>query len=346
MKTLMNIKAGSGLFDAIREVRWSAFTTLVCGFVLLSSQSGCAGSKPVAMESRVLYQTVSPGSHPLFLGVVEESADRAPVNVTFDPAATSDYRLDLNFEIRDKGLHDTETIWTMTTILLFTLYPSTCGHYELTLIGDLYNPAGERLKTWEVVEQDTAFLWLFQGDDCGTEPSPASIGEAASKMLNQLYARMSRDGAFSGQGLVPVGDLPLVYVNAVNAEDLIRRVLKTDAPFPNYTTDAASATAAERVVKIEYEFVSPDLSLGGAMGRAGAAILTIGLVGLCPKSKMTLSAEILSADRAVLRKYHFTGKQRVSMMNDCAPATDESHPELAAKLLRKLLKRIERDKLV
>lgn len=348
MNTLLNNHDGIELCAATRKDRWSAFTTLVCGLALLLSQSGCASSKPAEKLPGVLYQTVDPHSHPLFPDVVEEAADLAPVNVTFDPAtaASSDYRLDLNFTIRDKGLHDTEAIWTITTILLFTMYPSTCGHFELTLTGDLYDAAGVRLKTWNVVEQDTAFLWLFQGDNCGAEPAAESIKEAASKMLSQLYVQMSRDGAFSGKGLVPVDDQPLVYVNAVNAEELVQKVLKTDSPFANFTTDAALADAAERVVKIEYEFVSPEQSLGSIMGRSGAAIMTIGLVSMCPKNRMILNAEVLSADMTVLRKYHFMEKKRASMMDYCAPATDETHPELAAKLLRKLLKQIDRDKLV
>jgi hypothetical protein len=314
-------------------------------FPLLLSQSGCGTLKPIEKAPIVLYETVTMGSHPLFSDVVRDAADRAPVNVSFDPdtARSSDYRLDLEFTIRDKGLHDTEAIWTMTTILLLTMYPATCGHFELALSGDLYDPDGNRLRTWEIVEQDTAFLWLFQGDDCGTEPATDSIQEAASKMLSKLYARMSQDGAFSGKWQISANNEPPVYVNAVNAEELVNKLLKTDAPFPNYTTDKAFADMAERVLKVEYESNTPETGLGGMMGRTMMSIMTIGVASQCPKNSMILNAEVLAADGSVLRRYRFMEKTRASLFNDCAAPTDATHPELARKLLRQLFRQMRKD---
>ena len=321
--------------------------------VLLLAQSlplalgACAAPGPAEKIPGSLYQTIDPASHPVMSEVLKQTAGRSPMRVTFDPAeaATSDYRLDLSFGIRDKGMHDTEVIWTTTTILLFTMYPSTCGHYELTLDGELYDRDGEHLKSWSIVEQDTAFLWLFQGDDCGAEPSAETLQKIAAELVDRLYARMERDGVFSGGPIRQAADYPLVYVEAANATALVEKVLRIDEPFPNYTMNRAEAAAAERTLRIEFEFLSPEQSLAGITTRGMASIMTIGLVGVCPANTMVLNAEVLGSDGSVVGRYQFRDKKRASILNDCAAPTDETHPELAAKLLRKLIGELKRNKI-
>lgn len=347
MKTLPNSKEANTTSAASRGVRWSAPVALAGSLAVLMMQAGCAGAGPVESKSGLLYQYVDPGAHPAILDSAREAAGRAPMNVTFDPdqADASDYRLNLSFGVRDKGLHDSEAIWTMTTIYLFTLYPSTCAHFELTLTGDLYSRDGVRLKSWALVEQDTAFLWLLQGDNC-SGPTDELVEKAASKMLKQLYVRMVRERAISGNERAPVGVEPLVYVDAVNAQQLVHGILKTDAPFANYTTEVALAAAAERTVRIEYEFVSAEQGLGSIVGRGMSSMMTLGLVSVCKPNTMILNAEVLGADGTVLRTYRFSQKKRASMYDDCLPPTDTTHPDVAARLLRKLLVQIEKEALI
>lgn len=310
---------------------------------------GCAAGRVVDRHPGLLYQTIQPGAHSLFKEVVEEAAAAGlpPMSVTFDvaEAGLADFRLDLNFTIRDKGLTDTEVIWTLTTMVLLTLYPSSCGRYELELTGDLYDQGGSRLKSWHLVEQDTAFLWLFQGKDCGTEQSEITVEKIAAEMLKQLYARMSRDGVLSGRA-IPIDNYPLVYISTSNASSVVQRITKTEEPFPNFTFDSEAGKSAERTLKINFDFISPEQSMGSIMGRGMAMMMTMGVVSMCSPNKIVLEAEVLAADGTMLRTYRYSKKKRASMSSDCAPATDQTHPKLVADMLRKLFRQIKKDKVI
>lgn len=311
--------------------------------------AGCAVEQAAEEPTRVLYQTISQDAHPVFEDVVREAADSPLLSarVTFDPGEESiaDLRLDLDFSVRDKGVSMTEEVWQQTTTMLLTLYPATCGRFELELSGDLYDQNGTRLKSWYLAEQDTAFLWLFQGKDCGTEQSELSVTKIAERMLEQLYRRMAKDGVWSGKELIPVGDLPLVYVVPVNAKELVERVTKTDEPFPNFTFDPQSGKSANRTVKIQFYFNQAEQGIGSVIGRGMGAIATIGLVSMCPPNEMVISAEVLADDDTVLRSYRYAKKKRASG-DFCHAPTDRTHPELAAGLLRKLFKQIQKDRVI
>lgn len=312
--------------------------------------AACAAQPAADGPQKVLYQAISEDAHPVFASVARDTArsERLPARVTFDAAdeATADFRLDLDFRVRSKGIGMTEEVWQQTTTMLLTLYPSTCGRYELELTGDLYDQSGTRLRTWHIVEQDTAFLWLFHGKDCGRQQSEISVRKIASSMLERLYARMSKDGTWSGPAVAPASDDPLVHVEAVNARELVERVTKTDAPFANFTFDAESAGSVDRTVRIQYYFNRSDQGIGSAIGRGMGAMATLGLMSMCPPNEMVITADVTDGDGSVLKSYRFGKKKRAASKNYCAAPTASSHPKLAAGLLRKVFREIRKDEVI
>lgn len=325
-----------------RAAKWLLAIALLAAVLA----SGCASNRVARTAEPLIYQTVSDGSHPALrkalVGATPASA--AALRLTVDPAdaPSADYRLDLDFTVRNKGTTDAEKIWQQTTLMLLTLYPSTCGRFELALTGELYDRHGNRLKTWHLVEQDTAFLWLLQGKNCGNTPSERTVAKIAKDMLGELYSRVSDPSVFShDQPAVPGGE-HLVYVVAQNAEQLIKRVVKTDEPFSDFTFDAGSAKKADRVVSIGFDFVQPEQGIGSVLGRGVGAFFTLGLMGICKPSEMVLHAEVLDGDRTTIRAYRYAEKTQAGS-DVCVPATDRSHPEVATRLLRRLFKQMEKD---
>lgn len=312
--------------------------------------AACAAQPATDGPEKVLYQATSEDAHPVFASVARDGArsERLPVHVTVDKAdePTADYRLDLDFRVRSKGIGMTEEVWQQTTTMLLTLYPSTCGRYELELTGDLYDRSGTRLRTWHLVEQDTAFLWLFQGKDCGNRQSEVSVRKIASNMLERLYARMAKDGIGSGRAVVPASDDPLVRVEAVNARALVERVTKTDAPFANFTFDPERADSADRTVRIQYYATRADQGWGSLIGRSAGAFATLGLMSMCPPNEMVITADVTDNHGSVLKSYRFAKKKRASSKNFCAAPAPSTHPKLAAGLLRKVFAQIRKDEVI
>ena len=325
------------------------FYSSIIALLMFPVLAGCSTTPVSEAPSGVLYQHVSDDAHPVFRSVVETAAAEswAPINATVDPAAKpkANYRLDLDFRIREKPLHDTEAIWTMTTMILLTVYPSTCARYDVELTADLHDSTGTRLKSWYLLEQDTAFLWLFQGGDCMGQ-SESTIRNIAETMLKDLYSRIEKDEVLSAKGATPVEQLPLVHVSAENAESLVQRVIRTDAPFSNFTFEPVAGQPVHRTLNIRFEFLKADPSVSAIVGRGMAAILTLGLVGVCPANDMVLNAQVLDANGTILREYRLVQKIRASMANDCAPATDRTHPRQATYLLRQLFLQIEEEKTI
>ena len=312
--------------------------------------SGCATQPGTSDGSRLVYQTVDEGAHPLFQEVVENpaSAEQSGFRTSVNPAdqQLADFRLHLDFAVRPRNLVETEVIWAQTTLLLFTLYPATCGRYELELTGDLFDRDGSRVKTWHMVEQDTAFMWMFHGKDCGDAQSDDTVRKIASNMLEQLYVRMSSDGVLGDHHLTPIADQPLVYLSASDAHAVIERVVRTDEPYANFTFDPQIGKDADLTINILFQFISPDQGFGGLFGRFTGAMFTMGLVSLCPPNEMVLLADVTDSDGNSLKSYRLSKKKRGSLIDNCAAPTDETHPEMIAKLLRALFKQIGKDGLI
>lgn len=322
-------------------------TCLIC---TVAMQIGCAGSKGLEKRPGLIYQTVKIGSHPVIETVAETvGADHAPMALTIDPRqqAASDFKLDLGFRIRDKGMHDTEIVWAVSTLFMMGMYPATCGHFELALTGDLYDRNGQRLKTWSIVENDTAFMWLFLGEDCNAEPSRDSIEKVAKGMLIRLYREMSADPAWPTLAGTPVKAIPLWFIDTPDDSDQVSRIIRTNDAFPNVTFDTRDAALADRTLRISFQFDRADMGLGSVMGRSMFAIFTVGLVSGCSPNELKLNAEVISPDGTILKTYAYSTRIRASMTQDnCGFPENVLESKKAGKMVRTLLQQIAKDRQV
>ena len=312
----------------------------------LLALAGCAGLAANKKEPGLMYQEVSAFSHPLFADTARAVANsRAPMDVTFDPLleAASDFRLKLDLRIADSELHDTEMVWAMSTILMFGAYPASCARREAVLTADLYGRDGTRMGSWSIVENDTSFMWLFQGSDCGGSLTAKSFNRLASAMLKNLYSQIRRDVLLKPVG-APLPAAPaLVYVNAVNADELVQRFILQARPLTKLSFDPADAASAEKTLTTEFSFQSPEQSLGGILGRTMSTFMTLGLVSGCAPNTISLDAEIRDANDAVVRTYRLSKKVRGSMSNNCALPDEYSKPGKLRALLKELLQQMEDD---
>ncbi len=307
---------------------------------------GCTTTKLADNPPIILYQQIDVAADPVFREAVEEAraAGWPPYTSTLDPAAAAkaDFRVALDFQIHDKDLMDAERIWQMTTLMMLTFYPSSCARYNFELTADLYERSGRRLKSWRLDEQDTAFLWFFQGDEC-MDPADSTVRKIAKSMLKDLYRRMAEDETLAGLTADSASDLPLVHISARNAQDLVEQVAKTDAPFSNFAFAPPTETAVNYTLTVEFDSVRQEQSLSALLARGMASIPTIGLVSFCPAYETILSAEIHDAEGTVLRQYSFAETKRGSGIDNCPPVTYATDPELAERLLLQLFRQIGRD---
>ena len=181
-------------------------------------------------------------------------------------------------------------------------------------------------------------------------PSVARSLEAPSEAITGALAStasLGRDGAArSSRDTFTKSSTWEVYVWTSNAKSVVQRITKTEEPFPNFTFDSEAGKSAERTLKINFDFISPDQSIGSMMGRYMAMTMTLGVVSFCSPNKVVLAAEVLAADGTMLRTYRYSKKIRASMSSACAPATDQTHPKLVADMLRKLFRQIKKDKVI
>ena len=310
---------------------------------------GCAATKQTDKPPVVLYQQIEAAADPVFREAVEEAraAGWPPYGATLDPAAAAkaDFRLHLDFQVHNKTLKDAERIWQMSTVMMLTFYPSSCARYEFELTADLFEPSGKRLKSWRLVEQDTAFLWFFQGDECQHQ-SDSTVRKVAKSMLKDLYRRMAEEEQLIAQAAAPDNNRPLVHIAATNAETLIQRVAKTDAPFSNFTFSPPAAEAIDYTLRIGFDSVRHEQGLFSILARGMASIPTLGLVSFCPEDETVLSADIQNAEGAVLKQYRLAETKRGSGMDNCPPATYMTDPAITERLLLQLFRQIGRDNVI
>ena len=262
---------------------------------------GCTATKQADKPPVVLYTQINAAADPVFREAVEEVrvAGWPPYDTTLDPAAAAkaDFRLNLDFQIHDKTLKDAERIWQMTTAMTLTLYPSSCARYEFELTADLYEQSGRRLKSWHMVEQDTAFLWFFQGDEC-KQQSDSTVRKISKSMLKDLYRRMAEDVHPDAHTADLTNKLPLVHITAINSKTLVQLAAKTDAPFSNFTFVPPAEEAIDYTLTIGFDSIRHEQSLFSLLARGMANVSTLGLVSFCPVDETILSADIQNAEGA------------------------------------------------
>lgn len=142
------------------------------------------------------------------------------------PAAPSDMTIKLGLNSQRRAVSDTETIWEITTVMLFTVYPSTCARDAYELTADVFDRSGRRLKSYDLRDSDTSMLWLFHGKNCGSAPTADKVRHVAKGLLQTLYRDIDGDRlpaiANTGQAAVEAG--PQVYVEADRAADIVRHL--------------------------------------------------------------------------------------------------------------------------
>jgi hypothetical protein len=322
---------------------FSALAFLLLFTVLLLC--GCA--TPVTDEQQiVIYQRMNAPVHPVFLDVVEEAIAEgwSPNGSTLDPdlATKANFRLDLDFQVHGKDRIGPERILGVITRLNFNLIPTSCARYVQELSAVLYTQSGRRLKSWRVIEQNTAFIWFFQESDCQYLSDP-TLRKIAKSMLKDFYHRMEKDVVFSTLAEAPFIEPPLVYIEAKDSEALVQRIVKTDAPFNNFTFENPSGKSINYTLTIDFDFVNHDQNLFEILSRGIGSIWTLGLISFCPEDETILNATIKDVRGTVLKQYRFTDSKRASGFDDC---TYKSDPAMEERLLRQLFLQVGEDKLI
>jgi len=330
---------------------------------LISALAGCAGQAtraggdpgqpaPPAGDPGLSHRPsvrlrVAPESHPEFQPVAEQVTDASGLFSTRVPAtdgeSRTDYVVELSYRVVERPLRDAEQIWSMTTMLLLTMYPSTCNRYRFTLTADVLDGAGRPVKSYRLDDTDTAWLWLLMGPKCGSPEGPGGDGvrNVAAGQMRAFYEQASRDGVFDpGRAAALIaGAGPLVLVRASGAEELIRQGLLMDDPATRFTFDAAQADEAEYVLDVDLAFTGGEFS----PSRAYLAIMTLGLSGACSMTYATLSASLLDRNGELLQHHALRSMAQATMATDCAPIDQHSRPDMVVGLARRLNAQLRRD---
>lgn len=275
---------------------------------------------------------------------VAEAATRSKLkglDVDFGPGESAAAPLTLRLQLTHRNLTSTEseTIWRMTTLLLATVYPSTCQHRSYALRADLTQQDGAT-RSYEEFDTTVAWIWLFRGPRCGEIPSADEVANVARRMLDSVYDRMFADQVFEP---VPPGMIrvtpPLVQVTANRAAEITAQVLRVDRPFESWTMDRDPAAVPTHHVDLFYD-VKPR---GFSLGRAYMSIMTFGLTGMCKSTPIALIATVTSPAAATAVSYSVSETVRGRFAEtECEVQDETTRPEVFARLLRKLLPRISR----
>ena len=311
--------------------------------------AGCATTHaPSTDEPPVLiYHTVAADAHPVFRQFAETSATDRRKGFTFTSDANdrslADFRLELDFRTSEGNFAVMEAAWAETTTMLLTMYPATCGRYNLALNADLYDRDGDNVGSWNLVEKDTAFLWLFHGRDCGRAQSDKTIRKYSARMLDDLYSMIRRELPRPGSASVPGADSGQVFFDLRNVPPDLQRILRSEARGRGVTFDADSADGADHTVSVNMISTGPEQGIANFVGRSAGSLMTAGLISTCPPNEMILTADVSDRTAGTVKEYRFSQRVRASGLNDCAWPTIENHPKQATKLVRKLIRQMKKD---
>lgn len=322
---------------------------LLFALTLLSILMGCASSpthnQETAELSPLVYVAISKSAD----GFAETAQRVIPnklwgMNVTFDPEAMTgtDLRLDLRMTYRNVTEREFETIWRITTGILLTLYPSTCRHRAYMLTATL-NDAHGNSRTYEETDSTIAWLWLLHGPKCGDTPTAEEIESATERMLDAAFDRMRKDDAFAGIGLA-ARDTPLVNIVINRAADIANQVLSVDRPFARWTIGDNATPVPDYRIDLHFDVKPGSFSIS----RAYLGIMTLGLTSPCRRSTITLTATVTGPGAVMTKSYTFTDSLsgRMGAQSDCEIPDETTRPEIFAKLLRRVFRQIDQDKLI
>jgi hypothetical protein len=275
----------------------------------------------------------------------QESGLFGAVTAVHKPQGAADLTIRLRFTGERRPVSDTETVWDMTTALLFTVYPSTCARDEYELVADVWDRTGMRLKSYDLRDTDTSWLWLYQGDNCGNAPLPARVKDAAARLLTTLYADIDGDGllALANRG-VTAGDVsPRVYLSANRAKDIIERAALTAPLSVHFVSDPESARTADFTLRIELDFGRSEPTLV----RTVAAISTLALISPCEATEFSLKAELSDRTGNQVRAYALSDSYRSRFVGgkwgSCHSVDEFNDPEDVADFVGKLFAELKED---
>jgi hypothetical protein len=268
--------------------------------------------------------------------VTRDSGLFGAVSAAPKPARPADLKIKLALKAQRRPVSDAETVWAMTTIVLFTLYPSTCARDEYELSADVYDRSGTRLKSYDLHDSDTSALWLLHGPNCGDAPTPDRVRQAAKGLLQTLYREIDGDRllALANTGQAVRDARPLVYVEANRAADIIERVALTEPPFARFSFDAKDAPGADYKLSIDFETGSSEQTLARTM----AGIMSLTLVSPCSATEFSLKARLTDRSGREIGAYDLSDSFRSQFDGGrgCQAVNEVTRPEDAAELIGEL----------
>jgi hypothetical protein len=327
----------------------------LAGIVLLAS--GCASVQndapretaiPLA-AARPSVQLVLAEDAAAALDDVAEQATRdsglfSAVSAAPKPATPADLTIKLALKAQRRPVSDAETVWEMTTTVLFTVYPSTCARDEYELTADVYDRSGRRLKSYDLRDSDTSVLWLFHGPNCGDAPTPDKVRRAAKGLLQTLYRDIDGDRllALANTGQAARDARPLVYVEANRAADIFERVALTAPPFARFSFDAKDAPRADYRLSIDFKTNSSEQT----MVRSFAAMFTLTVVSPCSATEFTLKAKLIDRSGKEIRAYDLSDSFRSQFDGGrgCQAVNEVTRPEDAAEFFGELFAKMQSDR--
>ena len=320
---------------------------VILGFGTLAA---CAASRGPAVGAAVppvailiTIDDATDGFRPAAKSVSQRRLEDFAISFGHEGGRAAPLRLKLRLTHRNLTESETETIWRMTTILLATLYPSTCQHRSYNLAADLILPDGQTL-SYEEVETTVAWLWLFHGSGCGETPSREEVESVTRQMLDSIYDRMFEDDAFGLQPFVPArARPPLVRVTVNRADAIVEQVLRVDRPFERWAMTDRPGVIPDYRVDLHYDV----RTRGFSIHRAYLSIMTFGATGMCKSTPVSLIATVTSPHAAKSISYQVSESVRGRFAEtDCESQDETTRPEVFARLMRRVLAQIKSDALV
>ena len=319
--------------------------------VACAGGGGAGGTLPVGTAPLLVY-VAAPDSPPGFRGAAEAASTAAfeHARLTFNPddAPASAVRIDLRLDYRNLTETEFETIWRATTILLLTLYPSTCGHRTYDLTATVTGPGGAS-RTYAQTDSTVSWLWLLQAPHCGETPTPEEIESATARMLAAIYEDMRRDRALDTIALGIRGpDGPLVRIFSNRAKELVERVARVERPFDRWALTDYARGPEDYLVDLDFDVRHGSFSIGrGYLAIATGGLSTL-LGGLCTASTITLTANFIGPDPARTRGYAFSESvsTRATSGGGCVGVDEGTQPDAFTDLVHRLFEQIQDDELI
>jgi hypothetical protein len=278
----------------------------------------------------------NPALRPRVEKSLSDSGLRADLVLEETPEHQGDYVVTLKFDFRHIPLVDFENIWQMADLFLLTMYPATCNRYRFTLNARVEDRSKTPIKTYSLQDIDTAWVWLLVGPTCELPENTddPSVGDKAEHLLKELYRRMARDDVFDPARAAALGAArgPLVYVSANRAQDLIEDGFLLDDSQLRYSFDPADAAAADYTLKLDLSF-SGQTFMGG---RAYLAIMTAGLVPVCPLHAATLEGSAFDRAGSLLNHYRAVSHWQPAFTTNCVLEDENGRPDMVRQMAREL----------